>query len=290
MNLNEINIRDPFVLLYEDTYYLYGTRGETAFAKEAFGFDVYTSKDLTNWDGPTEIFRRSEGFFSKKNYWAPEVYFLSGRFYMFATFENQKKGLGTMVLVADSPRGPFIPWSDGYLTPVEMRCLDGTLYTDRQGRNHLVFCHEWKQIHDGEICVKDLSADLRRTIRAQRTLFHASEAKPFVKAFLLRNYVTDGPFLLRTEDGRLHMLWSTLGKTGYVQAMAHSDNDEIDGKWTPDSELLFSADGGHGMIFRDKSGQYLLTLHTPNTFGKEHPIFLKLTYENGRFRCSGESL
>ena len=29
MKTNEINIRDPFVLVHEGKYYLYGTRGET---------------------------------------------------------------------------------------------------------------------------------------------------------------------------------------------------------------------------------------------------------------------
>lgn len=288
MDIKQINIRDPFILVHDDKYYMYGTRGETAFTKEAFGFDVYVSKDLEMWEGPIEIFRRPEGFFSKMSYWAPEVYFRDGRFFMFATFADQKKGLGTMALVADDPCGPFVPWSDGYLTPKDMRCLDGTLYTDKNGRNYIVFCHEWKQVHDGEVCVLELCRDLRRTVGKPRILFKASSAKPFVKRFLFRNYITDGPFLITTEDGKLHMMWSTLGKTGYVQAMAHSDNDEISGSWSTDRELLYSSDGGHGMIFRDLEGNYNLVLHSPNTFKQEHPVFIPVRYENGRFVIKGE--
>ena len=41
----EINIRDPFVLLDNGVYYLYGTRGATCWGK-ASGFDVYFSGDL----------------------------------------------------------------------------------------------------------------------------------------------------------------------------------------------------------------------------------------------------
>ena len=29
LSLSEIHLRDPFVLLVQDTYYLYGTRGAT---------------------------------------------------------------------------------------------------------------------------------------------------------------------------------------------------------------------------------------------------------------------
>ena len=47
---------------------------------------------------------------------------------------------------------------------------------------------------------------------------------------------------------------------------------------------LYDYDGGHGMIFRSFTGQYYLVLHYPNKFGKEHPVFMPLNYENGKFR------
>ncbi len=286
MKTNEINIRDPFVLVHEGCYYLYGTRGENAFSGEATGFDVYTGTDLEEWEGPFEVFHRPEGFFSRKSYWAPEVYAYGGRFYMFATFENEQKGLGTAVLAADSPVGPFDLWSAGYVTPGDWRCLDGTLYLAPNATPYMVFCHEWKQVHNGTVCAVQLTPDLKQAVGEPRELFAASSAKPFVKKFMFRNYVTDGPYLLRTEDGRLHMLWSTYGKTGYVQAMAHSDNDDLTGQWTVDEKLLYDHDGGHGMIFQDLQGQYRMTLHNPNTPKKERPIFLPLSY-SGEFTLRG---
>ena len=281
MKSSEINIRDPFVLVHEGTYYLYGTRGETAFTKEAWGFDVYTGTDLENWEGPFEVFHRPENFWSTKSYWAPEVYFYRDRFYMFATFEDGHKGLGTSVLVSDSPKGPFTMWSDKYVTPENWRCLDGTLYVDRKGTPYMVFCHEWRQVRDGTVCAMKLSEDLKQAAGEPFVLFSASEAKPFVKKVFFFNYITDGPYLLRTEDGRLHMLWSTTAKTGYVEAIAHSVNNEIDGNWKVEEELLYDHDGGHGMIFRDRNGEYQMTLHYPNTFKKEHPIFIPLEYKDG---------
>ena len=55
MKTDQINIRDPFVLLQGDTYYLYGTRGATCWGP-ATGFDVYTGSDLESWDGPFPCF------------------------------------------------------------------------------------------------------------------------------------------------------------------------------------------------------------------------------------------
>lgn len=283
MRCEDINIRDPFILVYDNTYYMYGTRGAHAFKGEEYGFDVYKSKDLKVWEGPIEVFHRPENFFSKKSYWAPEVHVSGDKFYMFATFEHMNKGLGTAILKADSPEGPFEMWSDGYVTPKQSRCLDGTLYISKDNRPYMVYCHEWKEIHDGTVCAIPLSEDLRSAIGEPRVLFAGSSAKPFAKKFLFRNYVTDGPFLIRTDDAKLHMLWSTYSKTGYVEAMAHSDNDDITGNWTVDEEMLYDHDGGHGMIFKDLDGKYHLVLHYPNTFEKEHPIFMELAYKDGKW-------
>ncbi|MBQ9045009.1 MAG: family 43 glycosylhydrolase [Oscillospiraceae bacterium] len=285
----EIFLRDPFVMNYNGKYYLYGTRSETAFVGQAYGFDVYISDDLKNWRGPVEAFRRPDGFWSRKSYWAPEVVCAHDRFYMFATFADQLGGLGTAVLTADHPEGPFSLWSDGYVTPQARRCLDGTLHIAADGTPYMVFCHEWRQIRDGSICAVRLSDDLREAKGEPFLLFHASEAKPYVKPYFFRNYVTDGPFLIRTDDGRLHLLWSTYTKKGYVQAMAHSDTDELTGKWTPDAELLYDRNGGHGMIFRDQAGQYQMCLHQPNTFRREHPTFYPLEYRNSRFYVQEEN-
>lgn len=278
MKAEKINLRDPFVLVYDNRYYLYGTRGETAFADEAFGFDVYVSEDLEDWEGPHEIFHRPENFWSRKCYWAPEVYRYQNRFFMFATFADEHNSLGTAVLVSDSPEGPFEMHSDGYVTPSDWRCLDGTLYVSEEGKPYMVFCHEWVQIKDGTICAMELSEDLKKAVSEPRTLFSASSAEPFVREYQPAHYVTDGPFLIRTPDGKLHMLWSTYGITGYVEATAHSDSDEITGTWKADAELLYDHDGGHGMIFKDLKGNYCLSLHYPNTFGSEHPRFIPLEY------------
>ncbi|MBQ0064682.1 MAG: glycoside hydrolase, partial [Firmicutes bacterium] len=72
-------------------------------------------------------------------------------------------------------------------------------------------------------------------------------------------------------------------QSGYVEAMAHSDNDEIDGNWTIDETLLFDQDGGHGMLFETFDGRYMFALHTPNIFYHEHPAFYELEYKDGNF-------
>lgn len=277
MKRSDINIRDPFVLLHEGMYYLYGTRGATCWG-EADGFDVYVSPDLEDWSGPHECFHNDGSFFADRNYWAPEVHVWKGGFYMFASFKREDICRGTAILRAESPMGPFTLHSDGCVTPKDWECLDGTLYVSREGRPYMVFCHEWVQVGDGEICAMALTDDLRAPAGEPFLLFRASEAewkKPVDHSSGIRGYVTDGPFLWRTADGTLICLWAGFSQSGYTQALAVSDNGEITGRFTQ-VQPLFMEDGGHGMVFAAKDGQLYLTLHSPNKHLEERPCFYPL--------------
>lgn len=101
-------------------------------------------------------------------------------------------------------------------------------------------------------------------------LFHASDA-PWVSPFAgsadsteKNNYVTDGPFLYRAENGELLMLWSSHGADGYAIGIARSAAGQITGSWKHESEPLFGKDGGHGMLFTTFNGAFMLTIHRPN--------------------------
>ncbi len=285
MKRTDINIRDPFVLVHEGAYYLYGTRGATCWGP-ADGFDVYVSRDLEEWDGPFVCFHNDGSFWADRNYWAPEVYCYGDAFYMFASFKHPSVRRGTAVLKADSPLGPFRPHSDGCVTPKDWECLDGTLYVSRDGTPWMVFCHEWVQAGDGEVDAIPLTKDLRAAAGEPRLLFHASDASWCqVKHHSsgVSGCVTDGPFLWRTADGTLLCLWASFSEGGYTQGVAVSDNGDIDGHFTQ-VEPLFMDDGGHGMVFRALDGQLLLTLHSPNTTLEERPFFHPLREENGRLR------
>lgn len=279
MKRTEINIRDPFVLVWEGTYYLYGTRGATCWGM-ADGFDGYVGTDLENWDGPFEVFHNDGTFWADRNYWAPEVFRYRDQFYMMASFKAEGRRRGTQILVSHSPFGPFVPVSDGPVTPKDWECLDGTFYVEN-GTPYMVFCHEHRQVTDGEICVIPLTADLTAAVGEPRLLFRASEC-PYKRAIEQGHFVTDGPYLYRCVDGQLLMLWSTFGEDGYLLAVARSESGRIKGPWIQDEKPLFERDGGHGMIFKGLDGNHYLALHAPNETLKERPIFFPIREENGR--------
>lgn len=284
LNSSDIHIRDPFVLPIpaERQYYLYGTTGAQAWTNAASGFDYYTSANLERWEGPFPAFRPPASFWADRNFWAPEVHFYGGRFYLFASFKADGVCRGTQILAADSPAGPFLPIAEGPATPRDWECLDGTLYVDADDHPWIVFCHEWVQVGDGEVCALRLSDDLIAAIGQPKRLFRASEA-PWaheINSKGRKGYVTDGPSLYRLASGDLIMLWSSFGEGGYTVGVARSASGDILGTWQQDPHPLYTGDGGHCMVFSGFDGQLWLTFHRPNQSPDERPLFLPLR-ENG---------
>lgn len=269
MHRTAIPIRDPFILPLPETrhYVMYGTTDPQPFGA-GVGFDAYTSSDLEHWQGPFPVFRPPSGFWGTANFWAPEVHHYAGSYFMLATFTAPGRRRGTQVLRAERPLGPFLPLSEGPVTPADLECLDGTLYVEN-GVPWLVFCHEWLQAGDGRMLAVPLTPDLRQPAGPATALFSASSAR-WVRELSLesqglpyRGHVTDGPFLFR-RSGRLMMLWSSFSERGYAVGLAASENGVL-GPWIQRDRPLYDEGGGHAMIFRSFEGRYLLALHRPNT-------------------------
>ncbi|MBM4164750.1 MAG: glycoside hydrolase [Lentisphaerae bacterium] len=281
MKLTDIQMRDPFVLPVpkEGRYLLFGTTDKNLWSGPGTGFDCYESRDLHNWSGPIPAFRPPADFWANTQFWAPECHAWQGRYYVFASFARDERQRGTQILVADQPEGPYQPHSDGPVTPRDWECLDGTFHVDADGKPWMIFCHEWVQVGNGEMCAIPLSADLRCAISKPVLLFRAAEAawsSPFESRGRKTNQVTDGPFLHRLAGGKLLMLWSTMGAKGvYTMGYAVSDGSIL-GPWRQSEKAIFVKDGGHGMLFRDFNGRLWMTLHRPNNTPNERPMWVEV--------------
>lgn len=293
MHLQEIQMRDPFMLADERTncYYLYGTTDKDPWKAKGISFEAYKSIDLVQWEGPYTIFTPPNGFWGTHNFWAPEVHQYQDNYYLFASFKSEKHCRGTQILVSSSPLGPFIPVSDRPATPLDWECLDGTFFLDEENKPWMIFCHEWVQVGDGEICVQLLSEDLASPIGEPVLLFKASEAAwpkllPRRDGTLIVDArVTDGPFMHRNKDNTLLMLWSTVSESGYAMGYTRSASGTLKGPWVQQPKALIQCDGGHGMIFRSFEGVLYLTYHSPNKTPNERPFFVALEEKEGGLLC-----
>ncbi len=292
MKREDINIRDPYVFVDGGKYYLYGTRSETCWGP-ADGFDCYVSSDLKEFDGPIEVFHRPDDFFATENYWAPECYKREDGYYFVTTFGGQGIKKGIYVLKSDAPTGPFEMYSDR-LTPEEWTCIDGTLYFEN-GVPYMIFSHSFEDAldgtgnADGDFCIIELTADLKAAVGQPRKLFSPKETSwakpvPFAKAeFGLDGdcYFSDGPSLLKLDDGSLYMIVSSWSVAGYAVGLAKSETGSVQGPWTLIDKPLFPENGGHGMFFKDLEDRLVFTLHFPNDKYKERPHFWYLNVVDG---------
>ena len=301
--VENLQIRDPYILVDDGTYYMYGTR--------SFGeLDVFTSTDLGVWTELAPAFAGGDEFWGNAAgssevegklaaYWAPEVFKYEGAYYMFATFTKDEEAMNqqaVVILKADSPEGPFTVWSEdtrgykGAVTPADHSCIDGTLYIEN-GVPYMIYVHQHQCKNEacsdgmGSMAYVQLSADLKSTVGEYIECFDASDLDWISTITGHAPTVTDGPEVYTAPDGQKYLLWST-----------HWDGDycQIASKFTTLSESeLFTAvvrkstkifpegtdvelDGGHGMIFKDLNGNDVLVLHSPNS-GKERATFFDVT-------------
>jgi hypothetical protein len=113
-NISAVSGADPFVLYckegkYEGNFFMYVTSGDL----NTKGFNVYRSKDLTNWQKADVAFMPDGASWGNTKLWAPEVVEEQGTYYMFysAQWGEMKYGLYISVAVSNSPTGPFVEYS-----------------------------------------------------------------------------------------------------------------------------------------------------------------------------------
>lgn len=272
--------RDPFILLYGDTYYLYhrGREGKQILCS--------VSDDLEHFSDPVVVFDPPTGFHGVKDlFWAPECHYWKGNFYIFTSvFSSRTNHRSISVYRSESPLGPFADIAGGCISPRDWDAIDGTLYVDEKGDPWMVFVHEWTSMPDkvGGMVAARLSDDFTHFESEPKHLFSAKDPVWATAG------VTDGPYLYTADDGRLMMIWSNFGDCGYTIGVAHSLSGSIEGPWVQQIEPLyrkglrpeFVLDGGHGMIFHSKEGKTMLSFHMPNRKTEdgiyEHVCFAEL--------------
>ena len=276
-HIRDIHISDPFILAdpVSRKYYTYvqfidSRRFPEVPAGRGY-FYVMESRDLVHWSEPSVCFAKGD-FWADLDYWAPECHFLQGRYYLVSSFRAAGTYRRCQCLVSDSPKGPFRPVCPDPVTPEGWHCLDGTLYTDGKGIPWMVFCHEWLQVGDGQVCAVPLSRDLGKAIGDPLILFRASDG-PWTG----NSGVTDGPFLHRLPGGKLIMLWSGFTPGGsYAISCSASLSGEIRGPWIQEKEPLYALDGGHAMLFRTFRGQLMMSCHCPNEHSRKRILLFEM--------------
>lgn len=138
-----VEFGDPYVLHVKgDKYYMYGTG-----AGAKHGFSAYSSTDLVNWKKEGQVYSANNrnGWSDSVNvwngaYWAPEVYEVKGKFYMFYSAQwnnnptNELENFRIGVAVADKPSGPFIDMTNKPIFDPGYPIIDANVMFDKDAR------------------------------------------------------------------------------------------------------------------------------------------------------------
>jgi len=179
-----IALADPTIFHQNGVYYLYGTGNKN-------GFGVYTSANLKQWQkadgGANGLALRTGDSYGNANFWAPQVTFKNGRYYMaYAANEH------IAIAQSDSPLGPF---KQSTIMPVtgESRQIDPFIFTDDDGKNYLYYV---RVQHGNRVFVAELNKDLT-DIKSEtaRECLHATET--WENTQNAKWPVTEGPTVLK---------------------------------------------------------------------------------------------
>ena len=102
----------------------------------------------------------------------------------------------------------------------------------------------------------------------------------------VQNKVTDGPFIFKTDTGRLGMIWTSWVYNVYTQGVAYSESGTLDGPWVHESDPITPPNFGHGMIFKTFEGRDVMAAHShyvdENGHYIRHPTLVEVNLKGVR--------
>ncbi|MBW4574065.1 MAG: glycoside hydrolase family 43 protein [Aphanothece sp. CMT-3BRIN-NPC111] len=145
---------DPFVWKHEGVYYAIGTG-----AKEAEGqvdeiaakrvFPLLRSDDFITWQNAGRAMVRPDPALGD-NFWAPEVAYCNGKFYLYYSVGHEDKDHQLRVAISDEPLGPYQDVGEPVLDPsVYPFAIDPHPFCDRDGQWYLFYARDFLDADGG---------------------------------------------------------------------------------------------------------------------------------------------
>ena len=265
----QLSLGDPYILLDNGVYYMYGTSGDN-------GIEVYKSADMVTWEGPCGVKNgfalRKEDVWGEKWFWAPEVYKINNKYYMFFSAEEH-----IAVAISNSPIGPFVQKIQKPL--IETKAIDSHLYIDNNGKKYLYYV---AFTNGNVIWMCEMNDDLL-SIKAKTVKECFGRSQPW--EFSLKEpdgIVNEGPFIIKMSE-TYYLIYSANHYASPDYGIGYATAPSPEGPWTKftGNPILQSPDTlrgtGHCSLFYDKEGKLCMVYHAHNNRTTVHP---RKTYIN----------
>jgi beta-xylosidase len=135
---------DPFVWKHGDTYYAIGT-GELEARGTTVGkiFPMLQSHDFVSWQSAGSALIRPDPALGA-NFWAPEVAYADGKFYLYYSVGHGDKNHQLRVAASDTPQGPYHDLGKPLLDPNACGfAIDAHPFQDVDGQWYLFYARDF---------------------------------------------------------------------------------------------------------------------------------------------------
>ncbi len=195
---------DPFILKYLNEYWCYCT----GIREDGRVFGIFHSRDLVEWREVGSAMERWNG--EATCYWAPEVTYENGRFYLYYSVGNEET-MQIRVATAEHPAGPFI--DAGKTLTTEPFAIDPHVFLDDDGSRYLFYATDFlEHTHIGTGTVCDRMLDWftleGKPHPVTRALYDWQVYDPQrVEKGGVRWHTVEGPFVLKRK-GKYYEMFS----------------------------------------------------------------------------------
>lgn len=256
---------DPFILLFDNKYYLYFTNEEG----DQDGFLVYESNDLINWENKGYCLKK-ENVMGDKWFWAPEVIYYNNQFYMVYSSEEH---LG--IAISKSPLGPFVQQDKKWL--IEDKAIDGHFFLDDDGKMYLYYA---KLDGTNKIYASMMDDDLMSINKDSERLLIVAEEEWETKDAL----VVEGPFVLKYEN-KYYLTYSANHTRSHHYAVGYAVSNSPLGPFMKyeNNPILFQNGifyglGHHSFTTTKDKKKLIIACHSHFSETKFKPRMLCLSY------------
>lgn len=281
-------IGDPFILRVGEEYFAYATSAPD-------GFRCFRSRTLLDWEEVGYCYSHSP--WGENCFWAPEVSFYRGKYYMIFTARRRSDhSLRIGLAVSAAPQGPFTDVKDGPLFDAGYAAIDGSLFFDGDGSVYLYYARDCSEnivdgVHISEIYGAKLSDDLTELVSepvklTSPTLPWETERDPAWRW-------NEGPAVL-AHNGKYYLNFSVNCYDCPDYSVGCAVSERPLGPFVKyEKPVLVRGEGdfsgpGHNSFFRDGEGRLLTAFHIhthpDRPSGDRRMCIAEARFEDDRFR------
>ncbi len=246
---------DPEVAIFQKKYWIFPTYS-APYNKQVF-MDVFSSKDLVNWQKHERIVDTAAIKWAWRAMWAPAIVEKDKKYYLFFAAndiqsDNEKGGIG--VAVANKPEGPYKdylgkPLIDKFHNGAQP--IDQFVFKDKDGQYYMYY-GGWRHCN-----VAKLKKDF--------TGFEPFADGTIFKEVTPEKYV-EGPFMF-IRNGKYYFMWSEGGWTGPDYSVAYAIADSPMGPFKRVDKILqqnpaiATGAGHHSVLQIPGKDEYYIVYH-----------------------------